>query len=101
MNLYKPNKRPPADITDKNILYDKQAVRIEKGDLLYLFTDGYADQFNGENQKKFSMKRFKDLLLEVSKLLPDQQYDHLNEVFEKWKGQNEQIDDVLVLGITF
>lgn len=74
-------------------------VKIEKNDMLYIFTDGYADQFGGDRGKKFMVKRFQNLLVEISHLSIDQQEARLKVEFDKWKGDHEQVDDILVIGI--
>ncbi|MGZ3920827.1 MAG: histidine kinase, partial [Bacteroidia bacterium] len=61
--------------------------------------DGYADQFGGTNHKKMMTKRFKDILLEISPMTMSQQKEYLANFFEEWKGNNEQVDDILVIGI--
>jgi serine phosphatase RsbU (regulator of sigma subunit) len=67
--------------------------------MAYMFSDGYADQFGGEKGKKFMVKRFYDLLMDIhAKDIMDQKY-LLLENLEKWKGNHEQVDDVLVIGI--
>lgn len=82
------------------------SVELQKGDCLYLFTDGFADQFGGEHLaggkpggKKFMYKRFKDLLVEISHEPMNKQKTLLTEAFDSWKGPLEQVDDVLVIGI--
>lgn len=72
---------------------------LKSGDLFYLFSDGYTDQFGGENVKKFNRKRFRQLLGSLSELSMDQQKKELEFTFESWKGHNEQIDDVCVIGL--
>ena len=72
---------------------------LKKGDTFYLFSDGYTDQFGGENIKKFNRKRFKTLLLSMSKMNLEQQEDELRLTFDNWKGHQEQIDDVCVIGV--
>lgn len=81
-------------------------IPLQKGDCLYLFTDGFADQFGGEHLeggrpggKKFLYKRFKELLAEIASESMDRQQELLNTAFEEWKGPMEQVDDVLVIGI--
>ena len=74
-------------------------IRPAKGDILYLFSDGYADQFGGTEGKKFKYKPFRDMLLEISGLPLEEQKQILEDSFDKWKGENEQVDDVLVIGI--
>jgi PAS domain S-box-containing protein len=81
-------------------------ITLEKNDILYLFTDGFADQFGGEHLpegkpggKKYLYKRFKELLVSVSHLPMDKQQETIEQAFESWKGPLEQVDDVLVIGI--
>lgn len=72
---------------------------IMKGDCLYLFSDGYADQFGGLESKKFMYKKFEELLLEIHSLPLNDQKETLNKTYLKWKGSNDQVDDILVIGI--
>jgi PAS domain S-box-containing protein len=72
---------------------------LKKGDIAYLFTDGYADQFGGPKGKKFMYKRFADILTNNSDLAMDVQKKELQKAFEDWKGSHEQVDDVLIIGI--
>lgn len=72
---------------------------LKKGDLVYLFTDGYADQFGGPKGKKFKYKPFQELLLSIASLTMEQQRAALERSFLDWKGGLEQVDDVLVIGI--
>lgn len=75
-------------------------IKLEKGDSLYLFTDGFADQFGGEDAKKFKSKNMKDLILRVKDAPMNEQKYLFEKAFEDWKGDLEQVDDVCVLGIT-
>jgi serine phosphatase RsbU (regulator of sigma subunit) len=74
-------------------------IDLLEGDCLYLFSDGYADQFGGLDGKKFMYKRFEELLFEVHNLPLDEQKETLNRRLMKWKGSNDQVDDILVIGI--
>lgn len=74
-------------------------VEVEKGDCVYIFTDGYADQFGGPNGKKFRYKTLKNLLLQIHERPMAEQRNILDETFENWKGELAQIDDVCVIGI--
>ncbi len=69
------------------------------GDILYLFTDGYADQFGGSKGKKFKYKQLQQLLLENAHKSMQEQRELLNSTIEEWKGNLEQVDDILILGI--
>jgi PAS domain S-box-containing protein len=74
-------------------------VELQKGDCIYAFTDGYADQFGGEKGKKYLYKRFKDFLIEIHQKPMAEQKLLLLENFAAWKGNADQIDDVLVMGV--
>ncbi|MBD3639036.1 MAG: SpoIIE family protein phosphatase [Crocinitomicaceae bacterium] len=79
--------------------YNNQVFQLEKGDQIYLFSDGYADQFGGKKGKKFLYKTFREELLRVHKLDPEQQKNELNKTIVKWQGDYAQVDDILVIGI--
>lgn len=74
-------------------------VNLSKGDTLYIFSDGYADQFGGEKGKKLKAKNFKTLLLSMQNESMEKQRELIDEAFEKWKGSFEQLDDVCVIGV--
>ena len=74
-------------------------IRLRDGDCLYMFTDGFVDQYGGTHRKKFKMRNFQNLLLSVQGEAMSIQKELLQEAFETWMGANEQIDDVTVLGI--
>ena len=63
-----------------------------------MFSDGYADQFGGSDGKKYKYRRFRHLLLTIHKLPLEQQLTYFDRSFEDWKGEQEQVDDVLILG---
>ena len=73
--------------------------KLEKGDTIYSFTDGFADQFGGEKGKKFKYKPFKELLLSIQHESMDDQFKILKKTFHDWRGDLEQIDDVCILGV--
>jgi serine phosphatase RsbU (regulator of sigma subunit) len=72
---------------------------LEKGDVIYLITDGYADQFGGEKNSKFQKKQLKELLFSMHQLPMDVQRNKLYEAFISWRGENEQVDDVCIIGV--
>lgn len=74
-------------------------LKLNKGDVLYLFTDGYADQFGGPRGKKFKYKQLSDLLVAIYKKPISEQKILLNDAFENWMGSHEQVDDVCIIGI--
>lgn len=79
--------------------FEQHEMILSKGDTFYLCTDGYADQFGGEKNKKMTTSRFKDLLKGMQNKNMDEQKDELYNAMNTWKGNNEQVDDVLVIGI--
>ena len=83
--------------------YQKQfstiELKIEPKDQIYLFSDGYTDQFGGDNVKKFNRKRFRTLLLSISEMEMVRQRKELELAFDNWTGSQDQIDDVCVIGI--
>ena len=86
---------------DENDQKDFETVEfmLEKEDSFYIFSDGYTDQFGGENVKKFNRKRFRNLLLSIQDKRMDAQRKELSFAYNNWKGSQEQIDDVCVIGI--
>lgn len=91
----------PIGGSDIEGTFTNHEIQIQKGDTLYIFSDGYPDQFGGENGKKFMTKRFKEKLSEILSFPMQEQKEKLNQVFEDWRGRLEQVDDVMVIGIRF
>ncbi len=94
----KGNKMPVA-IYVKMDSFEKHEIELEKDDTLYIFSDGYVDQFGGPKRKKFMSKKFKHLLISIQDKPLNIQKDILNKTIEDWKGINHQVDDILVIGI--
>lgn len=88
-----------AFVEEKIQSFQKQTIQLQKGDSLYLFSDGYADQFGGPKGKKFKYQQLKNLLIEYQNHSMEQQHDVLAKALIDWQGNLEQIDDVLVIGI--
>ncbi len=84
-----------------NIQFQNHQIQLEKGDVVYLFTDGYPDQFGGEKNKKYFLRHFKELLANVVHLPMEDQKKQLEEEFHTWKGDNFQVDDVMIVGIRY
>lgn len=74
-------------------------LELHKNDIIYIFSDGFVDQFGGKRKKKFQSKRFKHLLLEIKEQPMQLQGEIIQKTFDDWKGDNIQIDDILVVGI--
>ena len=96
---YPADQRPVGYETGRNIPFTKTNIQLIKGDMLYLFSDGYADQFGGKRGKKFKSNKLKELLIEISSLSIADQYESLETKFIDWKGDFEQVDDVCIMGI--
>ena len=78
--------------------FTKHEIQIETGDSLYMFSDGYADQFGGPEGKKFKSKKFKQLLVDIQDEDMITQKEILYKTITEWRGEHEQIDDIVVLG---
>ncbi|MBK8806391.1 MAG: SpoIIE family protein phosphatase [Bacteroidales bacterium] len=81
--------------------FKNNILKLQKDDKLYIFSDGYADQFGGPSAKKMKYRRFRHLLLSIHNLPFPNQMEYLEQHFQTWKGQLEQIDDILILGMNF
>jgi serine phosphatase RsbU (regulator of sigma subunit) len=79
--------------------YEKKIMSFLPGDKLYLFTDGYADQFGGKRNKKFMTANFRDILLKTSRFSMQTQRMELERFFSEWKNNCEQTDDILIIGV--
>ncbi|TXB65840.1 tetratricopeptide repeat protein [Vicingus serpentipes] len=94
----KANKQPIGRF-DNPEPYITHSFDLEQGDSIYIFSDGYVDQFGGEKGKKFKAKAFRDLLLSIQYKSMEKQKAIIDDAFEAWKGNLEQIDDVCVIGV--
>lgn len=94
----KPNKQPIGKY-DNLEPYTTHTVELQKNDTIYIFSDGFADQFGGENGKKLKAANFKKLLLSMQKENMTRQKELLDDAFGQWKGELEQLDDVCVIGV--
>lgn len=74
-------------------------IKTEKGDSLYLMTDGFSDQFGGEEMKKFGAKRLREAILDMQDSNMNEQNTRIQEIFTEWKSDNEQIDDITIVGM--
>lgn len=96
----KPDKQTIGGNIDGDLIpFNHFEIKIQKGDLFYLFSDGYADQFGGPAGKKFMYKRFKELLSDNAEKNLTEQKEIIHAEFAQWKGNSEQIDDVCIIGI--
>jgi serine phosphatase RsbU (regulator of sigma subunit) len=79
--------------------FTDQEIALHKNDKLYFYSDGYADQFGGKDYKRFKSKNLRNLILHLRNCSMDEQKKKLIEVHQKWKGDNESIDDILIFGL--
>ena len=94
----KPDKMPIA-IYVKLDSFNNQEIQLSKGDMIYLFSDGFADQFGGTKGRKFLYSKFKEMLLKINQLTTTEQSDLLLKTFTEWKGNHEQVDDITIMGL--
>ncbi len=93
------DKFPISGMLEGDYTYDNRIVKLNKGDMIYMSSDGYSDQFGGPKAKKYMTGRFKKLLVKLSKLPVKEQELALAKELEQWQGETPQIDDILVMGI--
>ena len=84
---------------EKSFRFTNHKISLEKGDCLYIFSDGFADQKGGPANEKFYYQPFRELLVEIHQLNMEEQQQKLQHVFSEWKGNRGQIDDMLVIGV--
>ena len=94
----KPNKQP-IGLYHPSTPFTTHQLELNKGDSIYVFTDGYQDQFGGSKGKKFKVKQLKEIILENSELSMNDQLILLKTTFLQWKGELEQLDDVCMIGV--
>jgi serine phosphatase RsbU (regulator of sigma subunit) len=97
---YRPDKMPVA-IHYKMQPFTLHKIELRKGDAFYIFSDGYSDQFGGPKEKKYMSGQLKETLVEMSGKPMLQQGERLNEIFEEWRGDNPQVDDVTLIGVRY
>lgn len=83
---------------EENREFSCHTINIQVPTMIYLYSDGYQDQFGGPNDRKFMKKNFREMLFEIYHQPIDKQYQHLDNTLKNWMGKGEQIDDILVLG---
>lgn len=101
ITVFKGDRMPIGICPDEEQSFTNQTVTLSKGDTIYIFSDGFPDQFGGSNEEKFKYFRFRELLLKIQKLSMEEQRRKLHNTFMKWKGDFKQIDDVLVVGVKY
>jgi ligand-binding sensor domain-containing protein len=84
-----------------NKSFSNDSAQLQPDDTIYLFTDGYADQFGGPNNKKYKVYKFKEHIINIQQYSMQKQKEMLEESIEKWRGKEIQVDDILVIGRKF
>jgi serine phosphatase RsbU (regulator of sigma subunit) len=97
----KPDRMPIGIYVKEETPFSNHVIQIQQGDLIYLLTDGYIDQFGGEDNRKFMMKKLYRLLTDIQAKPMAEQQKILDETITGWKGELEQVDDILIMGIRF
>jgi len=97
---YRADKMPVA-IHYRMDPFTLHKIELQKGDTFYIFSDGYSDQFGGPKQKKFMSMKLKETLVGMAGEPMLRQGEHLNEIFEDWRGENPQVDDVILIGVRY
>jgi len=93
--------RMPAAIHYKMEPFTLHKIDLQKGDAFYIFSDGFADQFGGPQQKKFMSMQLRETLVAMAGMPMLKQGERLNEIFEEWRGDSPQIDDVTLIGVRY
>ncbi|MBP8034649.1 MAG: serine/threonine-protein phosphatase [Bacteroidia bacterium] len=99
LETLKANKQAIGNMNEVTLPFDNVITQLQDGDCIYLFTDGYADQFGGPKGKKLMRKQFEEVLIENSEKTMQEQKQALENTYNNWKGNLEQVDDVCVVGI--
>lgn len=101
LNEIKASKMPIGKFQRDQTPFTYYEIQLQKGDMVYTFTDGFQDQFGGEKDDKYMSKNMKKLLLSISEKTCDEQHHILDNEFENWieRGESEQIDDVCIVGV--
>lgn len=97
--LFAPDKNAIGSFDLNGKSFTDHRIKLQQGDMVYIFSDGYADQFGGPKGKKFLYRRFRELLVEISAHPTERQRGLLQEAFNTWRGAHEQVDDILVIGM--
>ncbi|MEO8589168.1 MAG: SpoIIE family protein phosphatase [Flavobacteriales bacterium] len=97
--LFAPDKNAIGSFDLNGKSFTDHRIKLQQGDMVYIFSDGYADQFGGPKGKKFLYRRFRELLVEISTHPTERQRGLLQEAFNSWRGAHEQVDDILVIGM--
>jgi ligand-binding sensor domain-containing protein/serine phosphatase RsbU (regulator of sigma subunit) len=93
--------RMPIAIYDEMNEFTTHTIKLQKDDSIYMFSDGYADQFGGPKGKKFKYRPLQELLISLQEKKMEEQKEILNKTIEEWRGDFEQIDDIIIMGLKY
>ena len=95
----KPDRKPIGKY-DVETSFTSHEFQLQTGDTIYIFSDGFPDQFGGEKGKKFKYAPFKKLLLDINQFPMHLRESKLREAFKEWKGKLDQVDDITIIGVS-
>ena len=98
---FKPDKMPIGIHVRKDLPFTRHEIQLQENDILYLFSDGFADQFGGEDKRKYMKKQLKEFLLTIHQEPINQQLESIECESSRWMGDLEQIDDQLIVGFRY
>ena len=99
-NLYEvKGDKQPIGRYENSKPFTNHKIKLNKGDAIYMFSDGFADQFGGNNGKKLKTRKFKEAILSVWERPLKEQGDYLDKMITEWMGDNEQLDDICIIGV--
>ncbi len=96
---YKADRMPIGIYVKEKESFTNNLIDLQKGDVFYIASDGYQDQFGGEDGQKFKTKNYKELLLEIHQKPMAEQREILDKTIDEWRGEWEQVDDIIIVGI--
>ena len=99
VNLIKADNQPVAYFTGKKTPFTAHEIKVKKGDILYIYSDGFQDQFGGPKGKKYMAVKYRKFLHSIAELPAEEQKQKMEQEFSSWKGSQDQIDDVCVMGV--
>ena len=93
--------RSPIGVNEDGVPdeYSNHTIQLDKGDTLYLMSDGYADQFGGKHGSKYKHRRLRELIVSIQELSMGAQKERFESAFYRWKGEHDQVDDILIIGV--
>jgi len=100
LNEIKGDKHPIGAYVGESLKpFTTHTIKVKKGDMIYVFSDGFPDQFGGPRGKKYNSKHFKTFLIQISQLPVDEQHQLIEKEFTEWRGDLEQVDDLCIIGV--